>query len=89
MLEINILLKIQNVSHVDVIKCPYDCMFSSIQLLDKIQSNKNLKYIKNIFVDKINKTEDDRNPCWINQQIKKIFIQKIFLFVVVPFLQQH
>ena len=37
--------------------CPYDCMFSSIQLLDKIQSNKNLKYIKNIFVDKINKTE--------------------------------
>tara|TARA_A100001011_G_C14298529_1_gene839627 strand:+ start:883 stop:2472 length:1590 start_codon:yes stop_codon:yes gene_type:complete len=38
--------------------CPYDCMFSSVQLLEKIKSDKNLSYIKNIYVDKINKTHE-------------------------------
>ena len=71
--------------------CPYDCMFSSIQLLEKIQSNKNLNYIDNIFVDKINKTEGliEIHCKQFNKSKKKIFTQKIFLFVVVPFLQQH
>ena len=58
--------------------CPYDCMFSSIQLLEKIQSNKNLNYIDNIFVDKINKTEGLIEIHTVNNLTnkKKIFYSK-------------
>ena len=33
--------------------CPYDCMFSSTQILDKLKGNKNYQYIKNKFAKKI------------------------------------
>ena len=33
--------------------CPYECMFNSAQLFDKLKSNKNFNYIGNTFAEKI------------------------------------
>lgn len=58
--------------------CPYDCMFSSVHLLQKIQTKNKINYINNIFVEKINKTQDiiEIHAIDVTTEEKKIFYSK-------------